>query len=456
MSQNKITGRSELPRSSGFEKFIYSIGNIGANFCWAFVAAYITMYYTDSVGLSASVAGTILLVSRLLDGVSDIICAWMFKKVRFKSGNKIRPWFLISAPMLGVSMLLLFHVPAGLAKSAQSIYAFVTYAFMAAVAYTIFCLAQSAIVTVVSYDPADRASFTAWGFAIINVSSVLINIMTPLILLAGGGANSQSGWNLISIIYAIATTLLIMLMGLFLKEKQPPEGYDDAAQKTGEEVKFGTIVKFLLREKWTWIILLMHVFGWLLQGMAGIEVYFYRDVLGDLKLQATLGNVYLVAVVAGILLGPVIAKKIGRNKINIIGVIMAAIGCLGYIFFASLDTVPLFVICLILKGIGYGPFLGSAFVYSSDLSDYISSKYHVVAAETASMTSSVGIKVGVGVGAGLVGFILTGVGYDATAAVQSAATQNGIHMAFSVLPLLFNIGLLICLLLWRLDKTTNK
>lgn len=444
---------SALPKSTPFEKFIYSIGNIGANFCWAFVAAYITMYYTDSVGLSASTAGMILLISRFLDGVSDILCAWLFKKVHFKSGNRIRPWFLISAPLLGIGMLVMFHIPAGLGTTGKTVYAFITYAAMAAGAYTIFCLAQSAIVTVVSYDPADRARFTAWGFAIINVSSVLINIMTPLIILAGGGTHYQKGWTLISTIYAIGATVLILLMGIFLKEKEPPEGYDDGAAKSGNDVSYGTLLKFLLKEKWTWIILLMHVFGWLLQGFAGIEGYFYRDCLGDFSLYSTLGNVYVVAVVVGILLGPVLAKKIGRNKINMIGVVIATIGCAGYFFFASMDTVPLFVICLIMKGIGYGPFLGSAFVYSSDLSDYISSKHHVVAAEMASMTSSVGIKVGVGVGAGIVGFILTAVGYDGALEIQSAATISGIHTAFALFPLIFNIGLLICLSFWKLDKS---
>ena len=134
MGNNVLAAKGNTPKSSGFEKMIYSIGCVGSNFCWAFVASYVTMYFTDSVGLSASIAGMILLVSRLLDGISDILCAWMFKKVHFKSGNRIRPWFLISAPMLGVSMLVLFRVPAGLSQAGKDLYALISYAFMAAVA----------------------------------------------------------------------------------------------------------------------------------------------------------------------------------------------------------------------------------------------------------------------------------------------------------------------------------
>lgn len=444
-----------IPRSSGFEKMIYSIGCVGSNFCWAFTASYVTMYFTDCVGLSAAMAGMILMLSRILDGISDVACAWMFKKVRWKSGNRIRPWFLISAPLLGLSMMLLFHVPAMLSVSGKNAYAFVMYAFMAAGAYTIFCLAQSSIVTVISYDPADRARVTAWGFAILNLSGILINILTPMILLAGGGAQYQGGWHIVSSIYAIITTVFIFLMGLFLKEKSAPEGYGDSGQEDGKNAGFKTVIVYLLKEKWTWIILLMHLFGWFLQGIQGIEAYFYRDVLGNLQLQSSLGNVYVISVVIGILLGPVIAKKIGRNRINIIGVLISAIGCFGYFFFASLDTVPLFVICLVMKGIGYGPFLGSAFVYSSDLADYMGRKYRVSAPEMASMTSSVGIKIGMGIGAGIIGFILTLVGYDAAMTVQTANVQNGIHTAFALLPLISNIGLLICLLLWKLDRTVK-
>ena len=456
MGNNVLAAKGNIPKSSGFEKMIYSIGCVGSNFCWAFVASYVTMYFTDSVGLSASIAGMILLVSRLLDGISDILCAWMFKKVHFKSGNRIRPWFLISAPMLGVSMLVLFRVPAGLSQAGKDLYALISYAFMVAVAYTIFCLAQSAIVTLISYDPSDRAKVTACGFAILNMSGILINFLTPTVLLANGGASNQRGWSIISLIYAIISTVFIMSMGFFLKEKQPPAGYADEDEEDGKGTDFGRVIKFFLKEKWTWIILLMHMFGWFIQGLYGIEAYFYRDVLGDLGLQSTLGNVYIVSLVVGIFLGPVIAGRIGRNRINIIGTIISAIGCFGFIFFASLETIPLFVVCLIMKGIGYGPFLGSAFVYSSDLSDYISEKHHVLAAETASMTSSVGIKIGVGVGAGIIGVLLDKFGYQPDLIFQSEATQQGIHMAFSILPLVCNIGLLMCLLLWRLDKTVQK
>ena len=124
-----------LAKSSPLEKLIYGLGDVGANLCWTFMSMYVTMYYTDSVGISAAVAGTIMLVARVFDGISDVLGAMLIEKCHFKMG-KIRPWFLIASPLLGISLFASFHVPAAWDSQAKVIYVFVTYTFTAAVSYT--------------------------------------------------------------------------------------------------------------------------------------------------------------------------------------------------------------------------------------------------------------------------------------------------------------------------------
>ena len=53
--------------SSIWEKLIYGFGDVGANLCWSFMAAFITMYYTDSAGIAAGAVGSFMLLARLLD-----------------------------------------------------------------------------------------------------------------------------------------------------------------------------------------------------------------------------------------------------------------------------------------------------------------------------------------------------------------------------------------------------
>lgn len=429
-----------LPKSTPFEKAIYAIGNIGANCCWAFTAAFVTMYYTDNVGISASAAAMILLISRLFDGVSDIICAWVFKKIHFKMG-KIRPWFLVSAPLLTLSMLLMYHVPLSWSQSQKTAYAFVTYVFMAAVAYTIFCLAQSAIVSVASYDPADRSRMTSAGFVIINISSIGINILTSIVITRGGGTAVQAGWSRVALIYAIACGVLIALMGIFIKEKEIPAQYQ-AEQENAPSENFGKVVGILLKDKYTWILLVFNIFAFLIQGVQGVETYFYRDYLCDLGLYSVYANIYVAA--------PFLFAKFTRNNVNMTAAVLGLIGCVG--FFISANHVSVLPIFLILKGIGYGPILGSIFVYTSDMVDYIAEKHHIVAAETCSMASSIGIKIGTGFGGAMVGWMLAGGGYDPSVTVQPDSVLSCIRICVAIFPAIFNVVMLICMSRWKLSK----
>ena len=78
--------------TSGGEKLAYALGDLGSNFVWTFCSSWLTLYYTDSVLMAAGVIGTIMLVLRLADGVSDIIFGALIEKTHTRAG-KARPWF---------------------------------------------------------------------------------------------------------------------------------------------------------------------------------------------------------------------------------------------------------------------------------------------------------------------------------------------------------------------------
>ena len=78
--------------TSGGEKLAYALGDLGSNFVWTFISSFLTLYYTDSVLMSAGLIGTIMLICRIFDGVSDILMGMLLEKTRTKMG-KARPWF---------------------------------------------------------------------------------------------------------------------------------------------------------------------------------------------------------------------------------------------------------------------------------------------------------------------------------------------------------------------------
>lgn len=126
------------------EKICYGIGSGGGNIITQILGTFLTAYYTDSVGIAAAAVGTMMLVARLLDGISDVMMGGIVDKTRTKWG-KARPWILISAPVICIGLILTFNVPGSLSSSAKLIYAYITYVFLNCIAFTAYMISHTAL-----------------------------------------------------------------------------------------------------------------------------------------------------------------------------------------------------------------------------------------------------------------------------------------------------------------------
>lgn len=111
---------------------------------------FLTAFYTDTVGIAAAAVGTMMLLARILDGITDLMMGAIVDKTKSKYG-KARPWVLRSAPFMCVGLILLFTVPSGLGSGGKLAYAYATYIFMNCLVYTANNLPYSSICTNPSY-----------------------------------------------------------------------------------------------------------------------------------------------------------------------------------------------------------------------------------------------------------------------------------------------------------------
>ena len=95
------------------EKISYGMGDCGANVTVALCSTFLTAYYTDTVGIAAAAVGTMMLLARVFDGVTDIIMGAIVDKTKTRWG-KARPWVLWTAPLMAIALILEFNVPGGL------------------------------------------------------------------------------------------------------------------------------------------------------------------------------------------------------------------------------------------------------------------------------------------------------------------------------------------------------
>ncbi len=159
------------------EKICYGIGSGGGNIITQILGTFLTAYYTDSVGIAAAAVGTMMLVARLLDGISDVMMGGIVDKTRTKWG-KARPWILISAPVICIGLILTFNVPGSLSSSAKLIYAYITYVFLNCIAFTAYMISHTALLSRVTLDVNDRQSMTSINQIVNNVVQLIVTGFT--------------------------------------------------------------------------------------------------------------------------------------------------------------------------------------------------------------------------------------------------------------------------------------
>ena len=73
-----------------YNKVGYGAGDVGGNVVYAFIAFFVMIYLTDTVGLNPGIIGTLIMVARIFDGISDIFFGSLIDKTHTKMG-KARP-----------------------------------------------------------------------------------------------------------------------------------------------------------------------------------------------------------------------------------------------------------------------------------------------------------------------------------------------------------------------------
>lgn len=126
MSENAAQLSRENAKIPMWKKICYGCGAAGGNVMSTLLASFLLSYYTDTAMLSAAAIGTMFIVCRLLDGVTDLGMGAILDRTNTKLG-KARPWLILSAPLICIGMILILSVPQGWDTAAKMVWAYLTY-----------------------------------------------------------------------------------------------------------------------------------------------------------------------------------------------------------------------------------------------------------------------------------------------------------------------------------------
>lgn len=444
MSSQKVSQVHNGLVTNTREKISYALGDVGCNFIWSFTASFLTLYYTDCVGLSAAFIGTMMLMSRLLDGLSDIGMGVVIEKTQTRWG-KARPWILFASMPFAISLILIMNIPGGLTSQGKNIYAFITYIFMVVICYTIVNLSYHAMLARITISQEDRNVISVVRMTLVLVSILILNTITPQVLNLVGGIKEQKAWSTVALIYASIAFVLLLICFFGTKEK-----VDTGEKEQSEKLPLSTSLKAIATNKYFYITALLFVCCYLVQGLNGVGIYYARDILGNTNLFGMMSIAQMVPMLIGIPLMPLLFKKFGKMQVIRGGFMISIIGSLMVLL--NPYHVILYMTATVLKGIGSIPFSVAMFTLAADLVDFGEWKSGIRAEGFAYSGTSFGMKVGTGLGAALLGWLLSWGHYDASLTQQMQSAKDAMIIIAVIIPLTLSIIQLGLTLLWDLDK----
>ncbi|MBM7570575.1 MFS transporter [Aquibacillus albus] len=426
------------------EKLGYGFGDMASNIIVTAATSFLTFFYTNVVGASAAAIGTIMLLSRIFDGATDLGMGVLIDKTKSKHG-KARPWILWMAIPMAIITILTFAVPQGWSETGKLVYIAITYNLLFLV-YTAINVPYGTLNSMITQDQHQRSILNLFRMSMALATAIIItNVTMPIVNVFGGG---QSGWVIAFAIFSAVGVGLFLITFFTTKERVRPAQLESAS--TNIPMKEG--IKALFKNKYWVIMVIIMVTVFVFFGViTGVTIYYAQYLLGDPGLVGLLTMVLLIPAVAAMFVLSPILKKFGKRNTMMGGLILIILGSL--LMLVNPENLILIYVATALRGIGFAPLVGTIFAMLADTIEYGEWKTGLRTEGLVYSGGSFGTKVGGGLGSALIGWILAAGGFISDGnATQPESAIFAIQFMFTWVPIIISAIMLLILPFYKLDK----
>lgn len=437
-----------------YNKIGYGSGDIAGNVVYAFLSSFVMIYLTNTIGLSAGIVGTLIAVSKLFDGFTDIFFGAMIDKTHSKLG-KARPWMLYGYIGCAVTLAAIFAIPTSWGTTAQYAWFFIAYTLLNGVFYTANNIAYSALTSLVTKNSKERVQMGSYRFIFAFSTSLLIQSVTiGFVAKCGGGA---AAWRTVAIVYAVIGLIINTISVLSVKEL-PEEELNEGNKKESEE-KYGLAEAFrlLVSNKFYLMICGVYILQQLYTAMINSGIYYMTYVLKNENLYGVFSWAANIPLIIALIFTPaLVGRWKGMYKLNLRGYMIAVVGRFFVVAAGYLGSVPLMLLFTAIAALGMGPWQGDMNAVIASCSEYTFLTRGKRVDGTMYSCTSLGVKLGGGLGTAAAGWLLELSGFDGKLAVQSASCLNMLHIMYLWIPLFINIVIMLVLSRMNVEGANEK
>lgn len=298
------------------EKIGYGFGDMASSMFWKLFGSYLMIFYTDVFGLSATVVGTMFLVTRIWDSAFDPIVGVIADRTHSRWG-KFRPYLLYLAVPFAIIGVLTFMTP-DLEDTGKVIYAYFTYSLMMMV-YSAINVPYASLLGVISSDPKERNILSTYRMTFAYIGSfIALLLFMPMVNYFSEGYNAQRGWTMSVVV--IALICAVLFYGCFAWTKERVKSISQQQNLLKDDLKD------LLNNRPWWILLGAGVAALVFNSIRdGATVYYFKYFIIEenyttasfLGISFVLSGLYLAvgqaANIGGVILAAPISNRIGKR-----------------------------------------------------------------------------------------------------------------------------------------------
>jgi GPH family glycoside/pentoside/hexuronide:cation symporter len=431
------------------EKLGYGVGDLASGLYLNFFGFFLFYFLVDLNGLAPAAISLMLLLTKLVDAVTDPMMGAIADRTRTRWG-RYRPYILFGAVPFGLFGIMVFAAP-DLSQTGLLIWAYVTYT-LAMLVYTIVNVPYGGLLGVISPSAEQRGSVTAYRMFFSAMSGILIGVLgTTLVRELGGGDEAQGIMLTMACIAALSFFCLITTFAT-TKERIAP------TQENGSIL--GDVKELFVTGPWIAVAIAAILGVTAIAARQASALFFFEYVAGDdgapvlafLDRPALFLTALAIGQISGVILANFLQRRFEKSHLVILaGALKAAAIMLFYVL--PLDAVWPQTLVQYFVGIGFGMLMVLAYAMFTDIAEYVDWRSRKQMTALVVAASIFAVKTGVAFGLALPGLVMGITGFEA-GQEQSEAAVMGINLSFAIIPALALVPGGIAMFFYHLDRRT--
>lgn len=416
----------------------YGIGDLGCNLVFSTMASYLMVFYTDVFGITAAAAGTMMLITKFIDALTDTGMGVIVDRTHTKWGQG-RPYFVLGAVPFAVFTFLTFYIP-DLGSNGKLAWAYVTYCLLCT-AYTVVNIPLNTIVPRLTSDVHERNILVSTRMVCAMVgTAIVMTITAPMVKFFGGG-NEGKGYLITMTIYGIVAMIIFFITFANTEEVVPPT-------VNNEKISLKESLKGLTGQ--AWILFFLNLFYFSLYVVRNTTVlYYFKYNLGRTEWLSLVGILGILSGLPMLLALPALEKKFSKRNLMFLSVGLYIAGDL--LIFIGRNSATCLLAGLVITGLGIYGIFGITFAMQPDVIDYSEYQKNSSVAGLIAAFQGFFVKGGMGLTSFVIGAFLKKGGYVANA-VQTPKALSYIEICFIWIPIVLCAIIAVLTYFYKLDS----